>query len=132
MINRIENIQQLRLEIVRRKTLSDTLAKRIQEDKTELKESLNPSNLMKNAFGNKAITTTLVSAAVFFIILFISKKTIFKNGGGFFSKILQFIVPKVASKVASEASETFFSKIKSAFYQNGQRSKPETSTMDSQ
>jgi hypothetical protein len=125
MIKKIETIQHLRLEIVRRKTLSDTIEKKIKEDRNELKESLNPQNLLKNAFGNKAITTTLISGAAIFAIFFIAKKTVFKKGGGIFQQALSFILPKVASKVASEASETIFSKIKTAFYQTAPRPKKE-------
>lgn len=119
MISKITTIQHLRLEILRRKTLSDTLTNRMQEDVRELKSSLNPMNLVKNAFSNKAITTTLISSAVVFVLTLLAKNTILKKSAGVAKSAMSYILPKVASAIASQTSQAIFSKIKSAVADSG-------------
>jgi hypothetical protein len=114
MINDIENIQQLRLEILRRKTLSDTLMRDIKTDYKELKESLKPMNLAKNAFSNKTVATTAISSTALAGILFAARKMIMKKGKGLANSAVGLILPKIASAIASQAGQAIFAKLRGA------------------
>jgi adenosylmethionine-8-amino-7-oxononanoate aminotransferase len=114
MINKVETIQQIRLEILRRKTLADALKKDIKTDYKELKDSLMPMNLLKNALGNKTVATTAITSTAFAGLLFAARKTILDKTKGLANSAFGFIVPKIASAIASQASQTIFSKIKEA------------------
>lgn len=118
MVNDIKTVNQLKLEILRRKTLSDTLKSTISSDFKELKESLKPMNLAKNAISNKTVATTALASTAFASLIFAARKTILKNTKGLANSALSFILPKIASTIASQASSTIFSKIKDAFRQN--------------
>jgi hypothetical protein len=114
MIGKITTVQELRLEILRRKTLSDTLTDKMKTDYKELKTSANPVNLAKNAFSNNAITTTLISSVVMFGVGYFAKNKIFSKTSGVAKSALSYIIPKVASAIASQTSQAIFSKIKTA------------------
>jgi hypothetical protein len=114
MIQRVETIQQIRLEILRRKTLADAIKKEIKQDYKQLKESLNPLNLAKNAIGNKTIATTAIASTAFAGLLFAARKTILNKSKGIANSALGYILPKIASSIASQTSHTIFSKIKEA------------------
>jgi hypothetical protein len=114
MISKIETIQHLRLEILRRKTLGNTQLEQIRNNFAELKQSLQPVNLIQNIFSNKAIVTTLLSSTAFFGLSMAARKALLRKTSGLFRSALDYIIPKLTSKIASEASETVFSKLKSA------------------
>ncbi|MBA3900442.1 MAG: hypothetical protein H0X62_09575 [Bacteroidetes bacterium] len=121
MINKVETLQQIRLEILRRKTLSDSLKKAAWNDYKELKDSLNPMNLAKNALGNKTIATTAITSTAFAGLLFAARKTIKDKAKGLANSALGMIFPKIASTVASQVSETVFSKIKETLNRQKER-----------
>jgi hypothetical protein len=121
MIGKITSIQELRLEILRRKTLSDSLSIKINNDYKGFKESANPLNLAKNAFSNNAITTSLISSVLMFGIGYFAKNKIFNKTSGIAKSALSFVIPKVASAIASQTSQAIFSKIKSAMQSTAKR-----------
>ncbi len=115
MISKIVTIQHLRLEILRRKTLSKRQLEEINNDFKDLKKSLAPLNLAQNALSNKAITTTLLSSTAFFTLSVAARNALLNKTSGVFKNALNYILPKVTSQIASEFSQTVFSKLKDTF-----------------
>lgn len=115
MIGKIETIQHLRLEILRRKTFSNRQLEEIKSNFNELKQSLQPLNLFKNIMSNKAIATTLLSSTAFITLSMTARKLLLRKTSGMAKTALNYIIPKLTSKIASEASQNIFSKLKSAF-----------------
>ncbi|MDQ3193292.1 MAG: hypothetical protein M3Q58_17045 [Bacteroidota bacterium] len=115
MISKIVSIQHLRLEILRRKTLSDKQLKEIKSDFQELKNSLSPINLAQNALSNKAISTTLLSSTAFFTLSVAARNAMINKTSGVVNKAMNYILPKVTSQIASELSNVVFSKLKATF-----------------
>jgi hypothetical protein len=112
MIGKISTIQHLRLEILRRKTLAKKQEGDIKESISELKESLKPMNLVKNALTNRKIAVGIISTlAAFGISMTIRKKILSKTSGGF-KEVLNKLLPMIASKLASSISESTFQQIR--------------------
>jgi hypothetical protein len=117
MINKISNIEELRAEKVRLQVKKAALEEAIKDDIHEIKESLNPMNLLKskvhhikngeNGMGNKLLGTSLS-----FGLDFLITRLLFKKSGFLKKTIMSLLIHNIGSKVLTNKSGSIISAVK--------------------
>ena len=117
MINKISNIEELRAEKVRLQVKKAALEEAIKDDIHEIKESLNPMNLLKSKVnhaknGENGTMNKLLGTSLSFGLDFLITRLLFKKSGFLKKTIMSLLIHNVGSKVLTNKSGSIISAVK--------------------